>query len=225
MVNNVNYIVIGNRPCYDSLGTIRKGVRTMAIKSSQVEQAGARNKYYRATGFTSIKAFFGNYVNFKGRSSRSEYWWISLFQTILSIIVLIAFLGAVVGAIAGSSQGIDPKKLFASLGAGLVIFLVLVVVFYVAVILPSIGLTVRRYRDGGIPWWIFPIQLIVYGGAQLLKSGSTAQSLVEWAALLSMIILALLPSKPLPVSHDGFTQDDGLDSRIDPSVFANKDDN
>lgn len=197
----------------------------MAIKSNQAEQAGARNKYYRATGFTSIKAFFGNYVNFKGRSSRSEYWWISLFQLILSIIVMIAFIGSVVGAIAGGASGLDPKKLFASLGAGLVIFLLVVLVFYLGILLPGIALTIRRYRDGGIPWWIFPIQIIVYGASQMLKAGSTAQSLLEWAALLSMIILALLPSKPLPVAPGAPTAANGLDSRIDPSVFAAKNEN
>lgn len=46
----------------------------MAIKSNAQEQAAAHNRYYRATAFSSIKAFFGNYVNFTGRSSRSEYW-------------------------------------------------------------------------------------------------------------------------------------------------------
>lgn len=196
----------------------------MAIKSNRAEQTAAHNKYYRATGLTTIKAFFGNYVNFKGRSTRSEYWWIMLFETILSILAMIAFIAALVGTIAGSAKVPDPAKLFAHLGVGMLIFLLVVFVCCLAVILPGLGLTVRRYRDGGIPWWIFPIQLIVYTAAELLKRGSTAQSLLEWVVLLSMIILAVLPSKPLPVSPDDLQADDGLDSRIDPSVFAAKDD-
>ena len=34
-----------------------------------------------------ISLFFKNYVNFTGRSTRSEYWWAYLFTTLVSIIV------------------------------------------------------------------------------------------------------------------------------------------
>ena len=37
-----------------------------------------------------VKLFFLNYINFKGRSRRSEYWWICLFNMVLSAILTAA---------------------------------------------------------------------------------------------------------------------------------------
>lgn len=43
--------------------------------------------------FQAIKLFFANYVNFKGRSTRAEYWWAVLFMFICSLAA--QFLGDV----------------------------------------------------------------------------------------------------------------------------------
>ena len=42
-----------------------------------------RNPYYGVGGFRAIKAFFANYVNFVGKSSRREFWWTTLFEIFL----------------------------------------------------------------------------------------------------------------------------------------------
>lgn len=36
---------------------------------------------------TAIKMFFANYANFKGRSTRAEYWWVMLFMFLVSCIL------------------------------------------------------------------------------------------------------------------------------------------
>jgi uncharacterized membrane protein YhaH (DUF805 family) len=36
---------------------------------------------------TAIRSGFQNYTNFKGRSSRAEYWWWALFTVVLSILL------------------------------------------------------------------------------------------------------------------------------------------
>lgn len=47
---------------------------------------------------TAIKLYFANYANFKGRSTRAEYWWAMLFVFILNIITLkIPYFSAVIG--------------------------------------------------------------------------------------------------------------------------------
>ena len=34
-----------------------------------------------------IKLFFANYANFKGRSTRAEYWWAMLFVFLISFVL------------------------------------------------------------------------------------------------------------------------------------------
>lgn len=43
---------------------------------------------------TAIKLFFKNYTNFKGRASKSEYWWTVLFTFILGCIPVVGQIGA-----------------------------------------------------------------------------------------------------------------------------------
>ncbi|KRN23324.1 DUF805 domain-containing protein [Lacticaseibacillus camelliae] len=194
----------------------------MAIKSSAQEQAAANNKYYRATGFSTIKAFFGNYFNFTGRSSRSEYWWVILFGAILSIVAMIGFIVAVVGSAIGlDPDTMSPAKIFGHMGIGLVIFLLLVILVALVLLVPSLALLIRRYRDAGIPWWIYLVQLLINASTNFMPKDSTVASLLSWAVSLSILILTLLPSKPLPnlPADDTGTRSD-LDSRIDPNVFA-----
>lgn len=41
---------------------------------------------------TAVKMFFINYVNFKGRSTRAEYWWAILFYVIVSSIPFVGYI-------------------------------------------------------------------------------------------------------------------------------------
>ena len=53
--------------------------------------------YVEKVGFVeAIKLYFKNYTNFKDRSRRSEYWWIFLFNMIVSTL-----LGLIIPEIAG----------------------------------------------------------------------------------------------------------------------------
>ena len=78
-----------------------------------------------------------NYVGFKGRASRSEYWWFLLFAFLISFIaVMIDIL------IIGIPFG--PVSLIVTL----------------AMTLPSIALTVRRIHDFGQSGWLFLVTII-----------------------------------------------------------------
>ncbi len=90
--------------------------------------------YQRQVSFTeAIKmALQQNYCNFSGRSSRSEYWWYSLFTFILGFIV--AIFAGILGENAGNA---------------------LTGIVYLALLLPGLGLTVRRLHDiNKSGWWI-----------------------------------------------------------------------
>ncbi len=96
------------------------------------------------------KALTVNYCNFEGRASRSEYWWFFLFNFIA---------GLVIGAVFVWSETLE------YLVSGL---------FSLAMLLPGLGLSVRRLHDSGRSgWWIF-INVIPFIG-QLIYLYFTVQ--------------------------------------------------
>ena len=108
-------------------------------------------------------AFWKNYVNFSDRTTRRGYWMAILF-------ILIAAL--VVGIVSGilETAGILPVlysvPLFddPTLGAFEMTYNILDVVWFVALILPQLALTVRRLRDIGKKWpWILIVFIPLVG--------------------------------------------------------------
>ena len=85
-----------------------------------------------------IKAGFRNYAEFNGRASRSEFWWWMLFTALVS-----AALSAIPIWPSFSWMGSAPVSQSPSGLAG---------IWSVVVLLPSLGLTVRRLRDAGHTW-------------------------------------------------------------------------
>ena len=86
----------------------------------------------------------GNYANFKGRASRSEYWRfygitivIAGIFNVLSALVMDTALASVVGLIS--------------------------IVYNLAILLPSIGLAARRLHDSGKSGWMLLISFIPFG--------------------------------------------------------------
>ncbi|NYD65588.1 DUF805 domain-containing protein [Agromyces atrinae] len=92
-----------------------------------------------------ISRFYAKYAVFSGRASRSEYWWIALFQAIVySVLGILALLGG---------QNGEPGPLS-------IIALVVMGVFWLGNILPAIALSVRRFHDGGYSGWLYLLNLI-----------------------------------------------------------------
>lgn len=82
-----------------------------------------------------------NYANFQGRAARSEYWFFALFVFIVAGI-LTALLFATVDFNTGQISGL-----------GYVVIAVLAV-FYLAILIPSIAVAVRRLHDRNMSgWW------------------------------------------------------------------------
>ncbi|MFD1602055.1 DUF805 domain-containing protein [Flavobacterium artemisiae] len=79
------------------------------------------------------KVVFENYVNFKGRARRREYWMFVLANVIISMVL---------GFIAGL---VSPK------------LVVIANIYNLAVLLPSIAVAVRRMHDVGKEWWFILI--------------------------------------------------------------------
>ncbi|MCQ2458895.1 MAG: DUF805 domain-containing protein [Ruminococcus sp.] len=122
--------------------------------------------YYASEGFNqteaspryvgmknAVKLFFKNYVNFSGRSTRSEYWYVILAW------ILFAFIGPfTVGFLTKSTESIFLAGLFS----------IVFIIICFGCIIPMWSLTVRRLHDIGKSghWlWISVITSAVASGA------------------------------------------------------------
>lgn len=101
------------------------------------------------------KRFFSNYVNFEGRANRAEYWWVVLWNVIITLFCL--FLGAM-----AASSSDDFWRLYG-------VFLIGIYGIYsLATIIPSISLIVRRLHDIDKTGWLCLIGLIPYIGGLIV---------------------------------------------------------
>lgn len=112
------------------------------------------------------KNFFKGYAEFTGRSTRPDYWWVWLGNFILSIpfwviYIYTVFLSAVMDSVSDSAS----EAAFMIFGLVAIIY----VVFYLAILVPTIALTIRRLRDAGFHWaFIFLRFAPMVGGIALL---------------------------------------------------------
>ena len=103
------------------------------------------------------KNFFKGYVDFAGRSTRSDYWWIWLGNMIL----LVPFYSVYFKALANPRN----EAALMALGGIAIIYMI----FGIALFLPGLALTVRRLRDAGFHWaLIFVIFIPMVGSLALL---------------------------------------------------------
>lgn len=106
--------------------------------------------------------FFKKYTTFSGRASRSEYWWWALVSGLVSIVLnIIMLVGGAAGATASSAATSAP-------GPGYIIALILAVIWFVAVIVPSLALLVRRLHDANFSGWMALLGLIPFVGGIIL---------------------------------------------------------
>lgn len=96
-----------------------------------------------------ITMFFQRYVDFQGRSQRSEYWWVVLFNLII-FTLLFMFSGIGIEALEAEDYSNVSTPV-----------LMLGVVYVLAILLPSIALVVRRFHDLNQTGWLYLAFIIV----------------------------------------------------------------
>ena len=115
------------------------------------------------------KNFFKGYVDFTGRSTRSEYWWIWL----TNMILLVPFYSAYFKVLANPRN----EAALMALGGIAIIYMI----FGLALILPMLALTVRRLRDAGFHWALI---FIIF---------------IQMVGPLALLVLLAMPSKQVEV--------------------------
>ena len=130
-----------------------------------------------------IKSCLRQYVGFRGRATRAEYWWWVLGTTVVSIL-----LSIIEGIIFGFGDSLD----------------VLSSVFGLAILLPGLAVTARRLHDTGrsgwwqLAWYValflaaipFIIGMVTSLGSMFILSGSEGD--FSMAAIAPLIIGLLI---------------------------------
>ena len=102
------------------------------------------------------KKFWKGYVDFTGRSTRPEYWWPILCHFLVMILILCTAL--LIETVLNSETGGSLSTAFAGL----------MVIYYIAILLPSLAIQVRRLRDGGYHWALLFLYLVPFFGHFIL---------------------------------------------------------
>ena len=149
------------------------------------------------------KNFFKNYAEFTGRSTRSDYWWVWLGNFILSIpFCIIYFYTVFLSAVMASVDDSVSEATFMVLGLVVIIY----AIFYLAILVPTLALSVRRLRDAGFHWAFIFLRFAPMGG-------------------IALLILFAMPTKEIEVVNYSEPQAVNVEEVIEVTPFEESDKN
>jgi uncharacterized membrane protein YhaH (DUF805 family) len=128
---------------------------------------------------------FRRYVDFAGRSRRLEFWAFALFVGLVYLILGMMLLGSGLSISTVIERGEDSALSLVSLmlgGSG-----VLLSIWWLVTLVPSIAVTIRRLHDRELSGWWY-LAAIVAGAIPLLNVLSG----------LALLVVLLLPGTPGP---------------------------
>lgn len=99
------------------------------------------------------KVVFQNYANFKGRATRSEFWYFSLVN------ILLYFVWIFTGVILEESETTETFETISAIVA------IVIGIYYVGTLIPSLAVTARRLHDTGKSGWYILIYLVPFVGS------------------------------------------------------------
>ena len=102
------------------------------------------------------KNFFKGYADFTGRTTRSDFWWVWLMNSILFLPLYIFWFQMALN----EAEETDPI-----LGVAIIsVYMILAIVLFT----PSLAVKVRRLRDAGLHWAFIFLHFVPMGGIALL---------------------------------------------------------
>lgn len=162
---------------------------------------------------SAVKTCFKKYASLKGRARRSEFWYFTLFNVLLSVIGLIIVIStpndlmkhptalysgmsssdAADLALRGYINNINLNDVSYMLGVITHPVALLLFLYWIIALLPSIGVSVRRMHDLGKPgWW----SLILWGAFFIGCNVPAIGGLVIIAGIVWFSIIAKEDSQP-----------------------------
>lgn len=137
------------------------------------------------------KNFFKGFLDFSGRSTRSDFWWVWLINNIFCIPLYIIYFEMILN----TGKEIDPISGVAFLSLYIILFMVLFI--------PSLALKVRRLRDAGLHWAFIFFELIPL---LAIFSGFIFLPVLSLDGVILLILLAF-PTKELDASTTDETRE------------------
>lgn len=128
-----------------------------------------------------VKDWIGRLTQFHGRSSRSQYWWLTLMSLLISIPAAIVM--AVVGLATTDSSG-EPTPLF-------VACIIVYYVFCLVIGLAFVPVGVRRLHDAGFSGWWYLLGVIPF---------------VNFVGAFVVFVMSVMPSTLEGARFDGPTR-------------------
>jgi uncharacterized membrane protein YhaH (DUF805 family) len=138
-----------------------------------------------------VKSGFKNFVNFRGKASRSEFWYWVLFRILLSLV-----LGTIEGAVwpATLASGDLVTDLTAAFSAPTPLTSIATLVLF----LPDLSVLARRFHDAGFSakWLLLQLAPLAYGifatiGVVVLLNDAVPGQELSSATLMSVIFLII----------------------------------
>lgn len=137
------------------------------------------------------KNFFKGFLDFSGRSTRSDFWWVWLINNIFCIPLYIIYFEMILN----TGKEIDPISGVAFLSLYIILFMVLFI--------PRLALKVRRLRDAGLHWAFIFFELIPL---LAIFSGFIFLPVLSLDGVILLILLAF-PTKELDASTTDETRE------------------
>lgn len=159
-----------------STRVVKKGGANVAKRRAPMATPTVVTSEKYTNMFAAYRAFWKRgFTDWRGTTSRSGYWWAVLANAIIGF----AFLGVYVWTGTAITIG--------SITGGIVLLFMVstaaVILYALAIIVPSISIVLRRLHDGGFSsWWIllYPATLIPYLG---------------WLAGVALLVFMLMPTR------------------------------
>ena len=116
-----------------------------------------------------MKSPFSQYAKFDGVASVAEFWWFYLFNLIVAGVLYFLVFVLVIGTAASGGDG-------ETAGASTLVVLLILGLYGLAVLLPSLGVTIRRLHDAGYSGFFVLLEFVGLG--------------------IVTLVLCIFPSKP-----------------------------
>ena len=128
------------------------------------------------------KNFFKGFLDFTGRSTRPDFWWVWLMNNVFCIPLYIIYFQMILN----DGKEVDPISGVAILS------------LYIILFIPSLALKVRRLRDAGLHWAFIFFELIPL---LAILSGFIFLPVLSLEGVILLILLAL-PTKEVVATTD-----------------------